>query len=865
MHQSLAPPVVSTTTGTETILAVDQKWLQETTPLPPKGWNRPDFDDSAWLRGPGRLATGSPMLRRLSVRGSFEVTDPAKVRGLRLSVGYHGGAIVRVNGKELARGRLPGGERESATMYPADAYYYGKITWGYMTGGPAHKLDAYRTRTFNDVAVPASLLRRGRNVMTIEVHRAVANPIVRGARGRRKFLTPFNLNWSHCSLRHAQLSADSANGLATSAFRPDRLQVWNGNMLANDFAADFGNPAEPIAPIAIDACRNGSFSGKVIVGSRRPLKNLAAGIGDLKGPSVIAASNVRIRYGFVWGTEEKSHERYAIDPMMLGALAERPPKEVPVRRAMRTHYNGRIALAPPPVHGAVASIWVTVDVPADAPAGDYAATLTIRADGEQPARAPVKLHVEDWALPDSQDYRTWVGLIQSPDTLEVEYKLKPWSDKHFEMIVATFKHLNRIGSRILYIPVICHTNLGNAESMVRWVRKPDRKYGWDFTLMDRYLDTAEKHMGKPKVVCFWVWEKFLFPTVTDPKTYEQYRPRIKPGRTPARLAEGPEGYVGRGPKVTILDSHTGKTHTEHLPYLLDPISKGVWKPLFVELRKRMKARGLTDAMMLGTPSDIVMRPEHFAFWEAVAPGSRWVNHSHFDLTRVYAAGGGKLGYYTSVMNVWFPGYPEDGREYGWKRKELHAQLRSRWGRDYFELTTWRHMAELNITGKQRGFGRVGADLWRIGKNRYGRRGSRISARYPESSWRSNNLCSSLLAPGPDGPVATVRYEMTREGVQECEARIFIERALTDEKLRRRLGPELAGRAQAVLDERLRFMIKGVSPLNLEGYSPGLATNAKYSWWNNSGINGHRWFIGSGWQQRTRKLYATAAEVARKLM
>ena len=46
---------------------------------------------------------------------------------------------------------------------------------------------------------------------------------------------------------------------------------------------------------------------------------------------------------------------------------------------------------------------------------------------------------------------------------------------------------------------------------------------------------------------------------------------------------------------------------------------------------------------------------------------------------------------------------------------------------------------------------------------------------------------SLLAPGPEGPVASDEMEAYREGVQECEARIAIERALGDEARKARLG------------------------------------------------------------------------------
>jgi len=677
---------------------------------------------------------------------------------------------------------------------------------------------------------------------------------------RHKRRTPFDLRWCPCTIRHAQLTAAGPGGVVQNAVRPPGVQLWNSNLLANDFALDFGDTAEKLRPVEIVGVRGGSFSGEVVLGSEKAIHGLRTTMGVLRGPGAIPASAVRIRCAVPWGDESGAAGRYPTEPGLLGALAESPPKEIPVRQTTRHWASAKLPLSPKPVFGAVVPLWVTVDVPAYARPGEYKGTLTIRMKGEKPLNVPVRLFVEDWTLPQPQDYRTWVELIQSPDTLVEEYGLKRWSGEHFRMIAKTMEYLNRIGSRILYIPVICHTNIGNEESMVRWIPKADGTYTWDFSIMDRYLDLAEVHMGKPKVVCFWVWETFLFPTADDPKTFEQYRP----DRRPARVTDGPEAYIARGPKVTVLDPATGKTENRQLPYLLESKSKTIWSPLFEELRRRMKARGLEGAMMLGTASDVVLRKDHFAFFNEVAPGLPWVNHSHFDVTNVYKAGGAKLGYYTSVMNVWFPGYPEDGRRYGWKREELHAHLRSRWGRDYFPLTTWRHVAEVNITGEQRGIGRLGADFWKAVKDKRGSRVGRVFKKYPESGWRSNDLCSSLLAPGADGPVATVRYEMTREGVQECEARIFIERALTDAKLKAKLGDDLARRCQDALDERIRFMIRGMSNLNLDGYIPGWSTNATICWWNSLTINGHRWFIASGWEGRTRKLYRLAGEVERAL-
>ena len=124
-----------------------------------------------------------------------------------------------------------------------------------------------------------------------------------------------------------------------------------------------------------------------------------------------------------------------------------------------------------------------------------------------------------------------------------------------------------------------------------------------------------------------------------------------------------------------------------------------------------------------------------------------------------------------------------------------------------------------------------------------------------------NIVSGYLAPGPHEPVATARLEMIREGVQECEARIYIEKALIDPDRCAKLGEDLAARCQKMLDDRTRALLRGTSPLSFGGYGNALSTSA---WWGRPGLLGAQWFIASGWQERTRKLFTLAAEVARTL-
>ena len=79
--------------------------------------------------------------------------------------------------------------------------------------------------------------------------------------------------------------------------------------------------------------------------------------------------------------------------------------------------------------------------------------------------------------------------------------------------------------------------------------------------------------------------------------------------------------------------------------------------------------------------------------------------------------------------------------------------------------------------------------------------------------------------------------MMRENIQECEARIFLEKLLTEKPPRLPAG--LAARAQDVLDERTRWH-------RLQG----IAAESVISW------------PYSGWEDRALKLFQTAAEAAK---
>ena len=883
LHHTLRPPVIQMPDGLKPVLI--RKWLDRPAPPPPANWHAVGFDDSTWLRGPARIVCRTPYLARACVRGYFEVTDAAKVADLALSVGYHGGVVVRVNGLEVGRAHLPAGELADdalAEPYPREAFVNSAggllIDWDMyktkLTPERTRRL-ALRERSIEKLAIPPNVLRKGVNVLTIEIVRAPYDKAVeekKDAKPGRKGCV-YNLAFNTCELMRVQLSAVSGAGLVPQAPRPTGMQVWNSDVLASDFDLDFAGGAEPLYPIRIVGVRNGIFSGKVVVGSDKPIEGLRAAVGPLESAAgAIPASAVRLRYGIPWGSEwgvwggrytywETHQSRYPRQPGLLGALAEKPMEAFPVRKKNPDRASDlNTPHQPDPVFGAVVPVWVTVRVPREAAPGDYRASLTISAKGQPPRAVPVELKVLDWTLPNTQDYRTWTEVIQVPDTSAVEYGAELWSERHWKMIERAMKLIGETSSRVLYMPLICSTNLGNAQSMIRWVAKGDEGFEYDFAVLDRYLDTAVKHMGPPKLIVLQVWDTYLM-------QQHKLRPSSSHDQEARSLQhlKALKAELGTGPVVTVLDRTTGKAENVTLPHYDDPRGKALWAPLFEKLLNRLAKRGLTKVLALGCMSDAWPNKDESRVFKELSGGLPWISHSHMGVPKWRLHDIADVIYQTTAtQNKYANDDPPTGSHYGWKVPELFVEYAR--GSNYLECPASRlkHTGEFNITGRQRGAGRIGADFWNAVKDKYGRRRGPVAARYPQSSWRNLDLLSSLLGPGLDGPVSTYRFEAFREGLQECEARIMIEQALTDPKLKARLGADMAKRCQEALVERTHYMLKSLGQLRLTGPAHWYVT-VDYTYWHRApGPVGHQWFVGSGWQARSEKLYSLAGEAARKL-
>ncbi len=781
----------------------------------PANWTSPTFADGSWIATPGPILH-SPYrhdLAAIYLRGKFEVVDPAQVNGLTLSLLYRGGVAVYLNGKEVVRRHLPRGKLSPDTPaegYPLKAYLDAEGELLTMRGRTPPEGMSLRERIVSDLTLPTSALRQGINVLAVELHRAPTAEVYH----RKK--APRGHEWSMLGFASLELWAGAGSALLPNVGPSKKLTIRVGNPLVEVWDREPADLGGRSALVSIAGARNGAFSGVVIVQSAEPIERLKVLPGDLKqtnGTGKLSASACRVRYGLP-GDPAVPYEigRYPEGARFLGVLSDELPRD-----------NASLTVP----------VWLTVRVGRDAKPGLYKGKLSISVNRARTVEVPVELSVADYPLPNPQDFVSFVGLMESPESVALQYGVPMWSEAHWKLLDRVFASMARVGVKSVYIPLIGHTNMGNEESMVRWIKEPDGSYKHDFSSVERYLDLTLKHLGKIPVVCFYVW-------------------------TPAH-GGGSWGKIKDVPKnanpmfFTLLDETTREAKAVEGPDWGTPESIPFWQPVFAGLRQRMTERGLLESMAVGLRNDHNPSKQTLDDLAVVAPNIPWVSCAH--------------GYYTSfagmptalASRVWGSSGPklstDPRKSYGWQNKII-SPVFPRYGAGtvgHIHSTCPLGLFHACIEGFQAagydGVNRMGVDFWPVVKDQRGRHTSVVSRHsYRNRPGSPTMTNATFLYPAEAGPLETVRFEALRLGVQEAEARIFIEKALTDDAKHARLGEDLASRAQELLDERVTLIINA----HRDKKFSGMGTDA--SWL----------YYAQGAQRRARQLFRTAAEVVKAL-
>jgi hypothetical protein len=765
---------------------LDAKLADRVSPEVPAGWTEVPFDDAGWPRTnverlpwlafmpDGYASCREALLNTglLCLRGKFEVTDPATVH-LSLALKYRGGVVVYLNGQEVARGGLPAGAITAAT--PADPYP--DEAWvdasGKLLPGPEQIKGnkeiigriASRDRVLGPVVLSAKALRKGVNVLALEIHRSDYHPKALSQYLRPPWEPGGAAAWTPCALTELRLAADGG-GATPNCARPAGVQVWNQDRNDRTSGYDYGDPNEKIQPIVLSGARNGVFSGKVVVSSDKALRAVKAEAGELKhlgGKGIVPDAALRVQYAEPF-TLDSWPRRWA-EPMGPSA----PDKvELPVM------WDKKVV----PGTGAVLAIWLSVRVPKDAAPGDYTGTMAVSVAGAKVADVPVRLHVADWTVPDTKDFRTFVGLFQSATTLALQYNVPEWSDKHWELMERSMDLLGQLGNQMVHVPVVEKTRLGNEEGMVTWIKKPDGTFDYDYAVVERYLKLVKKHMGVPKFVVLHVFQ--------------------------------PGGWGPQKPKqentVTVLDPKTGQREHLQVPEFGTEESKKFWTPVLMGLKGCLAKEGMEKSLVLGQVCEGEATPaEHKVFSDILGPDVHWLRTGHrgrqLDGKDLRIPGGGKK---LPFIFTYLPALPDPQGPIVPVHKPFWPLVAYYRVTGIQSLLAHRQFALGALYRCLPGFAYGTLDFWPVIKT--GSEPARwLFGRWPrDGGYPGDPFPYFLTWPGPNGAEPMTIYEAVREGLQEAEALVVVSEAMDHSG--DKLGPELTARCGQALRDELAFCV-----------------------------------------------------------
>jgi len=720
-HVSFRPPVVGTARKVLADKRAPANWRLAggdfSSALPPKNWTEAAFDDSQWARGEGPFFGGYGNHRPAGValaclRGQFNVNEPSKTGGLKLSLAYRGGVVVYLNGKEVARKDIRRGKLEPLTLaddYPQSAFVTpdGEALLPNYGGAkpPKDVADRFESRIREaTIDVPAGTLRRGTNVLAIELHRT---PIPAD-------LPPFGRGvWDTTGLLAATLTAPAGSAIFDNTTSPGRIHIFQATPWERiDPEPKSGNAADDIGKLIFTAPRNGICSGQIVVGSAQQLRGLSASVTDLKSASgrPIPARAIQVRYAG------------------LGSPF--------------------VPLLDRPVDGAkVQPVWLTVNVPADAAAGKYHGAIAIKAPGRS-VNVPIELTVHGWRVGDPKDWKTVVNLLQSPESVACHYGVPLWSDRHFKLIEKSFGLMAISGNDVLGVSAVGKSVFGDDPLIV--FRKKGDRYVPEFKFLDRYLESYDKIAGQPRFLSLNIWSHGMY----------------RSGQT----RDG--GKVEwRNTVIPVVEIKGDKLIGVEIPIYGPGRSEALWKAVMDGLHQRVERLGWHDLqILLGTSGDAWPSPITVAMFKRIAPYAQWRALTHGCGVPKW----GTTDHERTQPNGMVVGYLEIARRLQNHRVKLDAHPVPCNARDNVgtKAFTYRSLAVTNtIVTNYDGFCWKGVDYWTYATPDGTKRNALNT--YVHFGNMVGGTPKAMAMPGPDGAVSTVQFEMLREGVQECEAILAI--------------------------------------------------------------------------------------------
>ena len=242
----------------------------------------------------------------------------------------------------------------------------------------------------------------------------------------------------------------------------------------------------------MEAWKGERITKQIVLWTSGQINNLSVSATDLTGSEgSISASSVTFRYG-----------KYIKGDMLSKECGGYPT---------RSGYQQIIdAWSAEPVTSLNSSdplkLWAVVQVPKNIPKGTYTGKI-IAAGGAGSVELNINLYVSDMQLPDAAQWSFHLDLWQFPAKIVEHYNannpsdpIALWSDRHFALLEPFYRELADCGQKAITAHI--KENALGVPSMVKWIKKTDGEWEYDFTAFDRYVSTLMEWGISRQINCF---------------------------------------------------------------------------------------------------------------------------------------------------------------------------------------------------------------------------------------------------------------------------------------------------------------------------------------------------------------------------
>ena len=491
----------------------------------------------------------------------------------------------------------------------------------------------------------------------------------------------------------------------------ESFQAWQQNVEIRAYPNAFSREPETRL-IELEGLAGEVLSAQVVVKSPSGITGLSGKVTALSGPGeeVIPAEASRVRYG-AWLPVDETR-MLTPDPLLEVASIDVPAN-----------------MAKP--------VWLTIKIPQKAAVGNYTGKLELSATPGERANFEMKIEVLPAVLPEPRDWEFYINIWQDPSGVAGAHEVEHWSDEHWRLLEKYAENFVAHGMDVITTSIV-YDPWGSQsgypfETMVEWkypgeyAKGRAENFEWDFSVFDRYVTLMMDAGMTEKIDCF-------------------------------SMVEGP--WININADIRYMDTRSGTYRTLDLT-LGDPVWREVWAAFLPVFRKHLKKKGWFEKAFLAFDE----KPEKemrviYDFLIATAPDfkvsiaggypgdeRKWsdeviLHYGELDTEEGLAAHKWLIekmrseGRYISFYTACTPHYPN---------VFLFSQLRES------RLLPWLAL-KWNLSGYLRwAVSAFPADVWN----------------QPNYKWHSGDMY--FVYPGEDGPLDGMRWEMFRQGVQDCEA------------------------------------------------------------------------------------------------